>query len=57
MTEQATVRNEFARVENCLFHALGRLFVVVGNERPNLENIGFREWRERICVHCLGARS
>ena len=43
-------------IVNRLFYAVGGVLIVIGNVRPDVENVGFRERRQNVGDHRLAAR-
>ncbi len=56
MAAHGSLGNKRASVVNRLFYAVGGVFAVIGNVRPDVENIRFGKRRESITAHRLDER-
>ncbi len=56
MAEKGILRNQGAGVKDRLFYAVSSDFVVLGDVRPNVEEVRFGKRGEDKGVHCLAVR-
>jgi hypothetical protein len=56
MAAQRGLDNQRASVKDRSFYTVRGGLVVLGNIRPDVEDIGFGKRRENIRVHCLDKR-